>query len=162
MKKILPVLSLLIASFLLVQCSQVQDDPQQHMMSEGQMGQMMQNPEQRQAFLTRMMQNSEHRHAMMAQIAANPDMRADFMNHMQTSMMNTNQDQMIDRMESIMNNPEQRDLMRTQMQNMLEVLDSDTLDHDQMRQMLDQSPMMGMSMSCMQMTMSNIQMQPNP
>lgn len=151
MKKITIVSLLLATSFLLVQCSQTQDDEQQHMMNEGQMGQMMENPEQRRAIMTQMMQNTEQRQEMMARMAENPEMRAEFMGHMQSGMMNANHDQMLDRMEAIMNNPEQRDSMRTQMQRMMEILESDSLNRDQMREMLNQSPMMGMHMNCMHM-----------
>ena len=100
MKKMTTVTLLLIASFLLVQCNQTQDGArQQHMMSEVQLGQMMDNPEQRQAIMSQMMQNPEQRQAMMSQMAENPEMRTEFMTRMQSSMMSTNHDQMLDRME---------------------------------------------------------------
>lgn len=151
MKKITIVLILLAASFSLVQCSQTQDETPQHMMNDRQMGQMMDNPEQRRAITSQMMQNTEQRQEMMAQMAEDPEMRAEFMGHMQSGMMNAGHDQMLDRMEAIMNNPEQRERMITQMQRMMEVMESDTLDRDQMREMLNQSPMMGIQMNCMQM-----------
>ena len=156
MKTMATVTILFLASLLLVQCNRAQDDPQGHMMSGDQMGQMMENPDQRRAIMTQMMENPEQRQAMMAQMAENPEMRTEFMSHMQTNMMNDNHDQMLDRMEAIMNNPEQRDRMRTQMQNMMQVLESDSLNRDQMREMLNQSPLMGMQMNCMQMTMTDM------
>lgn len=151
MKKMTIVPILLAASFLLVQCNQTQDETPQHMINDRQMGQMMDNPEQQRAIMNQMMQNADQRQELMAQMAENPEMRTEFMGHMQSGMMNADHDQMLDRMEAIMNNPEQRDRMRTQMQRMMEVLESDTLDRDQMREMLNQSPMMGMHMNCMQM-----------
>ena len=151
MKKITALTLMLITPFLLVQCNQTQDGERQHMMDEVQMGQMMDNPEQRQAIMTQMMQNPEQRQAMMTQMADNPEMRNEFMSQVNTSMMNEDHEMILDRMEVMMNNPEQRDQMRTQMQKMMELLDSDTFDRDQMQEMMVQSPKMGMHMNCMQM-----------
>jgi hypothetical protein len=70
---------------------------------------------------------------------------------MNSSMMNEDHDMMLDRMEAMMNNPEQREQIRAQMQRMMDLLDSDTFDRDQMREMMRESPMMGMHMNCIQM-----------
>ena len=151
MKKTVLFMLLLSFPFIFAQCNHSQDGERQHMVGEGQMGQMMDNPEQRQAIMSQMMQNSEQRQAMMAQMAENPEMRNEFMSHMHSTMMSGNHDQMLDRMEAMMNDPEQRDQMRAHMQRMMEMLDSDEFDRDQIREMMRQSPMMGMHMNCMQM-----------
>lgn len=38
---------------------------------------------------------------------------------------------------------------------MMDMLDSDSFDREQMREMMEQSPMMGMHMNCMQMMMDS-------
>lgn len=138
MKKAAIFTLLLSLPLILVQCNQSENgERQQHMMSDGQMSEMMQNPEQRQALMT--------------QMAQNPEMRSEFMSHMNSSMMNEDHEMMLDRMETMMNNPEQREQIRDHMQRMMDLLDSDTFDRDQMREMMRESPMMGMHMNCIQM-----------
>ncbi|MFO7799693.1 hypothetical protein [Rhodohalobacter sp.] len=138
MKKAAIFTLLLSLPIILVQCNQSENgERQQHMMSDGQMSEMMQNPEQRQALMT--------------QMAQNPEMRSEFMSQMNSSMMNEDHEMMLDRMETMMNNPEQREQIRDHMQRMMDVLDSDTFDRDQMREMMNDSPMMGMHMNCVQM-----------
>ena len=130
----------LLLSFplILAQCNHSQDGERHHMTGEQQMGQMMDNPEQRQA--------------MMAQMAENPEMRSEFMGHMHSSiMMRENHEMMLDRMETIMNNPEQREQMKTHLQQMTAMMESEEFDREQMREMMGQSPMMGMHMNCIQM-----------
>ena len=137
MRKGIAFTILLILSITLMQCNRAQDDTH-HMMSEGQMSQFMQNPEQRQAMMTQMMQN--------------PEMLSEFMSQMHTNLMSGQyQDQMLDRMEMMMTDEAQREQMRTQMQRMLEMLDSEEIDRQQLREMMNQSPMMGMHMNCLQM-----------
>jgi hypothetical protein len=151
MKKAAIFTLLLSLPLILVQCNQSESgERQQHMMSEGQMSQMMQNPEQRQVMMSQVMQNPEQRQAMMAQMVQNPEMRSEFMSQMNSSMMNEDHDMMLDRMEAMMNNPEQREQIRAQMQRMMNVLDNDTFDREQMREMMNDSPMMAMHMNCIQ------------
>ena len=119
MKKAVIFTLLLSLPLILVQCNQTQDGERQHMMSEGQMGQIMDNPEQRQAIMTQMMQNPEHRQEIMSQMAENSEMRHQFMNRMNSSMMNEDHEMMLDRMEMMMNDPEHREQMKAHMQQML-------------------------------------------
>lgn len=151
MKKTIMFLLLLSLPLILAQCNQSQDGERQHMMNEGQMSQMMQNPEQRQAMMNQMMQNPEHRQAMMAQMAENPEMRQQMMQQMHSSMMSGDQDMMLDRMEAMMNDPKQREQMRAHIQQMTTIMESDEFDREQMRELVEQSPMTGMHMRCLQM-----------
>lgn len=151
MKKAIILTLILSLPLILAQCNQSQDEERDHMMDNQQVGQMMNNLEQREAIMTQMMQNPEHRQTLMMQMAENPDMRNEFMTQLNASMMNEDHETMLDRMEAMMNNPEQREQLRAQMQSMMEMLDSDAFDRDQMREMMEQSPMMGMQMNCMQM-----------
>ena len=155
MKNLKAVAVLLFTSFLLVQCNQTQDNDRRHMTDEGQTSQMMQDSEQRRAMMSQMMQDSEQRRAMMAQMAENPEMRNEFMSHMNSAMMRDGHDQTLDRMETMMNDPGQREQMRAYMQRMMEMMESETFDREQMREMIERSPMVGMHMNCMQM-MSNM------
>ena len=156
---------LLSLPLIFVQCNQTQDGERPHMMGDEQMGQMMdnpeqrqaimaqmmQNPEQRQAMMTQMMQNQEQRQAMMSQMMQNPEMRHEFMNRMNSSMMEEDHDLILDRMEMMMNDPERREQIKAHMQQMMAMLENGEFDREQMREMMDQSPMMGMHMNCMQM-----------
>jgi hypothetical protein len=151
MKKTVLFMLLLSFPFIFAQCNHSQDGERQHMVGEGQMGQMMDNPEQRQAIMSQMMQNSEQRQAMMAQMAENPEMRNEFMSHMHSYMVNGNHDMMLDRMETVMNDPDRREQMKSHMQQMLDMMENEEFDREQMREMMEQSPMMGMHMNCMQM-----------
>ena len=128
---------LLSLPLIFAQCNEPIDEDRQHMMGDQQTGQMMNNPEQRQA--------------IMSQMAANPEMRAEFMNHMQSSMMNGESEMMLDRMETMMNDPEHREQMITHRQQMIAMMESDNFDREQMREMMQQSPMMSMHMNYMQM-----------
>ena len=136
MKKAFIFTLLLSFPLILAQCNHSQDVERQHMMGEDQMGQIN-NPEQRQA--------------MMTQMAQNPEMRNEFMSHMYSSMMSGNHEMMLDRMETMMNDPEQREQMKAQMQQMMAIMENDEFDRGHMREMMEQSPMMGMHMNCMQM-----------
>jgi hypothetical protein len=151
MKKTVMFILLLSFSFILAQCNHSQDEERNHMMDNQQVSQMMNNPEQRQTMTAQIMQNREHRQEMMSQMAENPEMRQEFMNQMQTSMMNGNHDIMLDRMEAMMNDPERREQMKSHMQQMLDMMENEEFDREQMREMMDQSPMMGMQMNCMYM-----------
>lgn len=151
MKRTIIFILLLSLPFILAQCSQHQDGERQHMMSDQPMEQMMDNPEQRRAIMTQMMNNPEQRQAMMTQMMQNQEMRHDFMNQMNSSMMNEDHDMMLDRMEIMMNDPEQRDQMKSHLQQMLAMIENGEFNREQMREMMDQSPMMGMHMNCMQM-----------
>ena len=136
MKKAFIFTLLLSLPLILAQCNHSQDGEPHHMMGEDQMG-LMNNPEQRQA--------------MMTQMAQNPEMRNEFMGHMHSSMMSGNHEMMLDRMETMMNDPEQREQMKAQMQQMMAIMENDEFDRGHMREMMEQSPMMGMHMNCMQM-----------
>ncbi len=151
MKKTITFLLLLSLPLILAQCNQSQDGERHHMMDERQMSQMMQNPEQMQAMMNQMMQNPDHRQAMMTQMAENPEMRQQMMQRMHSSMMNGDRDMMLDRMEEMMNEPEQRNQMISHMQQMIAMMENGDFDRDQMREMVEQSPMMGMHMNCIQM-----------
>ena len=142
---------LLSLPLFFVQCNQTQDGERSHMMGDEQMGQMMDNPEQRQAIMAQMMQNPEQRQAMMSQMMQNPEMRHAFMNRMNSSMMEEDHDLILDRMEMMMNDPERREQIKAHMQQMMAMLENGEFDREQMREMMDQSPMMGMHMNCMQM-----------
>ncbi|REL39031.1 hypothetical protein DYD21_03485 [Rhodohalobacter sp. SW132] len=151
MKKTVLFMLLLSLPFILAQCNHSQDEERDHMMDNQQVGQMMNNPEQRQAMTTQMMQNREHRQEMMRQMAEDTEMRHEFMNQMHSSMMNENHDMMLDRVETMMNDPEQREQMKTHMQQMLAMMENEEFDREQMRVMMEQSPVMGKQMNCMQM-----------
>ncbi len=151
MKKTIKFLLLLSLPLILAQCNHSQDGERHHMMNERQMSEMMQNPEQRQAMMNQMMQNPDHRQAMMAQMTENPEMRQQMMQQMHSSMMSGDRDMMLDRMEAMMNDPEQRNQMINHMQQMIAMMENGDFDRDQMREMMERSPMMGMHMNCMQM-----------
>jgi len=151
MKKTVLFMLLLSLPFILAQCNHSQDEERDHMMDNQQVGQMMNNPEQRQAMTGQMMQNREHRQEMMSQMAEDTEMRHEFMSQMHSSMMNENHDMMLDRMETMMNDPEHREQMKTHIQQMLAMMENEEFDREQMREMMQQSPMMGMHMNCMQM-----------
>lgn len=151
MKKRVLFLLLLSLPFIFAQCTQSQDEERDYMMDNQQVGQMMNNPEQRQTMTNQMMQNREHRQELMSQMAGNPELRQEFMNQMQTSMVNGNHDMMLDRMEAMMNDPEHREQMKSHMQQMLDMMENEEFDREQMREMMDQSPMMSIQMNCMHM-----------
>ena len=151
MKKTVLFTLLLSLPFILAQCNHSQDEERDHMMDNQQVGQMMNNPEQRQAMRTQMMQNREHRQEMMSQMAGNPEMRQEYMSQMHSSIMNENHDMMLDRMETMMNDPEHREQMKSHIQQMLAMMENGEYDREQMREMMEQSPMMKMHMNCMQM-----------
>ena len=151
MKKSVIFTLLLSLPLILAQCNHSQDGERHHMMNEDQMSQIMQNPEQRQAMMNQMMQNPEQRETMMAQMAENPEMRQQMMQQMHSSMMSGEQDMVLDRMEEMLNDPDQREQMKAHMQQMMAMMENGEFDREQMREMMDQSPMMGMHMNCMQM-----------
>jgi len=145
------ILLFLALPLFLTQCHQTNNDGHDQMMGGDQMSMMMENQEQRQAMMGRMMQNPEARRAMMGQMAQNPEMRQEMMRQMRSSMMSMDQDEMLDRMEQMLSDPERRQQMITHMQQMQKMLDSGDFDREQIREMMRQSPMMGMHMRCMQM-----------
>jgi hypothetical protein len=149
MKRVIVFTLLLSLPFILAQC--MQDSDRNQMMDERQMSQMMQNPEQRQAMMNQMMQNPEQRQAMMSQMADNPEMRRQMMQQMRSSMMSGDRDMMLDRMEAMMNDPEQREQMKVHLQQMLAMMENGDFDRNKMREMMEESPMMGMHLNCMQM-----------
>lgn len=139
-----------ITGLVMVQCDR-NTQMGNHQMNDEQMGQMMQNPQNRQAMMGRLMQNPEARRAMMGQMAENPEMRQEMMGQMRSSMMNMDQDEILDRMEQMFSNPERRQQIAAQMKQIQEMLESGEFDREQMREMMGQSPMMGIQMRCMQM-----------
>ena len=150
MKKTVLFTLLLSLPFILAQCNHSQDEERDHMMDNQQIGQMMNNPEQRQAMRTQMMQNREHRQEIISQMAGNPEMRQEYMSQMHSSIMKENYEMMLDRMETMMNDPEHREQMKSHMQQMLAMMDNGEYDREHMREMMEQSPMMKMHMNCMQ------------
>ena len=150
MKKTVLFTLLLSLTFIFAQCTHSQDEERDHMMDNQQVGQMMNNPEQRQAMRTQMMQNREHRQEIMSQMAGNPEMRQEYMSQMHSSFMKENHDMMLDRMETMMNDPEHREQMKSHMQQILAMMDNGEYDREHMREMMEQSPMMKMHMNCMQ------------
>ena len=137
MKKAFIFTLLLSLPLILAQCNHSQDGERHHMMDEDQMSQMMENPEQRQAIMTHMAQN--------------PQMRNVFMSHMHASLTSDDHEIALNQMEAMMNNPEQREKMKAHMQQMMDMMESDEFDREQMREIMEQSPMMGMHMNCVQM-----------
>lgn len=113
-----------------------------HQMSDQQMEQMMQNPEMRQG--------------MMRRMANNPEMRSEMMAQMRSGMGQMDQEAMLDRMEEMMQNPERRQQMLAHVQAMQTMLENEEFDREQMRQMMQGSPMMRMQMQCMQMNSSGM------
>jgi hypothetical protein len=113
-------------------------------MGDQQMGMGNQQMEQ-------MMQKPEMRRAMMQRMAENPQMRREMMNQMRAGMGQMDQDAMLDHMQSMMEDPEQRQQMLSHVQKMQEILENEEFDREQMRQMMQSAPVMGMHMRCMQM-----------
>lgn len=113
-------------------------------MSDQQMEQMMQNPEMRQG--------------MMQRMASDPALRSEMMTQMRSGMGQMDQEAMLDRMETMMQNPELRKKMLAHIQTIQTMLETEEFDRDQMRQMMNESPMMGMHMQCMQMNSSGMMM----
>ena len=151
MKRAIIFTLLLSLPFILAQCNQNHDGERPNMMGDWQMGQMMDNPEQRQAIMAQMMNNPEQRQAMMNQMIQNPEMRHEYMSQMNSSMMNGDHEMMLDRMEIMMNDPERREQMKSHMQQMMAMMENGEFDREQMREMMEQSPMMGMQMNNMHM-----------
>jgi len=151
MKKTVLLILLLSLPFILAQCDRSQNEARDRMMDNQQVGQMMNSPEQRQTMTNQMMQNREHRQEMMSQMAEDTEMRHEFMAQMHSSMMDGNHDKMLDRMETMMDDPDHREQMKAHMQQMLAMMETEEFDREQMRSMMDQSPMMGNQMNCMQM-----------
>ena len=137
MKKAFIFTLLLSIPLILAQCNHSENGDRHHMTGDEQISQMMQSPEQRQA--------------MMNHMTENPEMHHELMTHMHSSMMSQNHDHMLNRMETMMNDPEQREQMKSHMQQMMEMMESGEFDREQMREMMEQSPMIGMHMNCMQM-----------
>lgn len=138
MRRITFVLSTILLGLIFVQCDRDRQMGNQHMeMGDQQMEQMMQNPEMRRG--------------MMQRMAENPDMRREMMSQMRAGMGQMDQDAMLDHMQSMMEDPEQRQRMLSHVQQMQEMLENEEFDREQMRQMMEGSPMMGMHMRCMQM-----------
>lgn len=69
MKKTILLMLLLSLPFILTQCNHSQGEEGGHMMGNQQVGQVMNNPEQRQAMTTQMVQNPEYRQEMMSFLA---------------------------------------------------------------------------------------------
>ena len=126
----------IVTGMSLIQCDR-DSQMENHHMNDEQMGQMMQNPEARKA--------------MMTQMAQDPEMRQEMMRQMRSSMMNMDQDQMLDHMEQVMNDAERRQQMISHMTQMVEILESGEFNREEMKQMMNESPMAGMNMRCMMM-----------
>ena len=137
------IVTAILLSAIFVQCDRNPKMGNQQM-NEQQMQQMMQNPDMRQGMMQRMASDSMMRREMMAQ--------------MRSGMGQMDQEAMLDRMETMMQNPERRQQMRIHMQNMLRMLENEEFDRDQMRQMMEESPMMRMHMQFMQMNHSGMMM----
>jgi len=138
MRHITFILSTILLALLFVQCDRDRQMGNQQLgMGDQQMEQMMQNPEMRRG--------------MMQQMASNPEMREEMMARMRSEMGQMSQDAMLDHMQSMMKDPEQRQRMLSHVQKMQVMLENEEFDRDQMRQVMENSPMMGMHMRCMQM-----------
>lgn len=137
MRQITFVLSTILLALLFVQCDRDRQMGDQQMgMGDQQMQQMMQKPEMRRA--------------MMQRMAENPEIRREMMNQMRAGMGQMDQDAMLDHMQSIMEDPEQRQQMLSHIHQMQEMLENEEFDREQMRQMMENAPVMGMHMRCMQ------------
>lgn len=143
MRVLITILTTILLSTLFVQCDR---NPQMgdQQINEQQMEQMMQNPQMRQGMMQRMANDSMMRREMMAQ--------------MRSGMGQMNQEAMLDRMETMMQNPEQRQRMLAHVENLQRMLENEEFDRNQMRQMMEESPMMRMHMQCMQMNRSGMMM----
>jgi len=97
------------------------------------------------------MENRQMNEEQMGQMMQNPQNHQAMMGQMRSSMMNMDQDEMLDRMEQMFSNPVRRQRMAAQMKQMQEMLESGEFDREKMREMMGQSPMMVMQMRCMQM-----------
>jgi hypothetical protein len=148
------IASALLISLIFLSCERPSQD-NDHMMNDEQMGQMMQDSQNRQAMMSQMMQNPESRQAMMARMAQDPEMRMEMMQQMQSRMGEMDQSQMMDRMEIIMNDSAQRRHMISHMQQILQVLEEGDLNREQMEQMMENSPMAALQIRCMMMTDNN-------
>lgn len=136
MRSLILIISSILLTFTFIQC-----DRDSHMGSN-QMGDQQMN---------RMMQNPEIRRGMMQRMANDPDMRREMMRQVRSGMGQMDQEAMLDRMEAMMQDPERKERMLTRVQNMQEMLEKDEFDREEMRNMMEQSPMMGMQMRCVQM-----------
>jgi len=65
--------------------------------------------------------------------------------------MNEDHGIMLDRMEEMMNDPARIEQMKAYMQQMIAMMENGEFDREQMREIMEQSPMMGMQMNCIQM-----------
>lgn len=101
--------------------------------------------------MEQMIQNPEMRRGMMQRMAGNPEMRREMMNQMRSGMGQMDREEMLDHMQSMMEDPEHRQRMLSHMQRLQEMLQNEEFDREQMREMMEQSPMMGMHVRCMQM-----------
>jgi hypothetical protein len=136
MRSIVILLFTVLTGMALIQCDR-DTRMENHQMGDQQMQQMMQNPEMRRG--------------MMQRMTSNPEMRREIMNQMRSGMGQMNREEMLDRMQAMMEDPERKEQMLAHLQNMQAMLENETFDREQMRQMMDKSPMMGMHMQCMQM-----------
>ena len=136
MRLITLILSTILLGSIFIQCDRDRQmgyrQMGDHQMGDQQMEQMVKNPEMRRGMIQRM--------------AENPEMRREMMTQMRTRMGQMDQEAMLDQIQTMMENPQQRQRMLSHMQQMQEMLENEEFDRDQMRQMMEDSPMMGMHM----------------
>ena len=116
----------------------------------------MENNQMSDQQIEQMMQNPEMRQGMMQRMTSDPAMRSEMMAQMRSGMGQMDQEAMLDRMETMFQDPEHRQQMIAHMQNMQTMLENEEFDRDQMRRMMEDSPMMRMHMQCMQMNSSGM------